>query len=1159
MRLSLLQQELAKHNVFKNYFEHSHHGVKFKIVPGAVAPAAAYHAQKTTGPLLLVTATTREAEMVHGSLLDFVKEDELQFFPNLETLPHEKISPNSQTIAQRIKVIQQMKSNKTSVIVAPIRAIAQSMPTTLANLGSIELIQGEDFNMDELILRMLDFAYTQVDMVTSRGEFAVRGGIIDIFPPNLEYPVRLDFFGDEVDSIRYFTVSDQRSIPVSEVPELAKLSILPCKEILLDDKVRARAKSYIERFPAAKTMLEKISEGIPVDGMESLLPLLSDEMGYFVDYLPKNSHLVFVEDEKIKNRALDLQRTGEQFLAASWNYADDEQSAPVDIRESLATAHFLSSSELIEYLEQNNLDYCSLNALNTDKEFNFSTPSVQTGNIAEIANQLRQFLKQNTVVVSCQSQGAAARLAESFTEQKVNAQSVTEIKIKEPYIQFIAAEQSNSWSCSATFIVVLTEYDILGKRITKHEQKRKIRRRVKNAVDPLQLSKGDYVVHQQHGVGRFIEMVQRNVGVGVQKAAREYLVIEYAPGRRGRPNDRLFVPADQLDQLSNYVGGENPSLSKMGGSDWAKTKSRARSAVKEIAGELIRLYSARKATKGHAFGSDTPWQQELEDSFPYAETIDQLQSIEEVKRDMESPIPMDRLISGDVGYGKTEVAVRAAFKAVQDGKQVAVLCPTTILVQQHLETFIDRFRGFPIRVASLSRFQTTKQAERTMNDIAAGTVDVIIGTHRLLSKNICFKDLGLVIVDEEQRFGVEHKERLKKMRTNVDVLAMSATPIPRTLEMAVTGIREMSSLATPPEERQPVLTYVGAYSGDQVMAAIQREMMREGQVFYVHNRVKSIEETASKIARLVPEARIAVAHGKMSEKQLEQIIIDFWEQKFDVLVSTTIIETGLDISNANTLIVEHADKYGLSQLHQLRGRVGRSRERAYAYFLYDSERELKETAFERLKAVATHNELGAGMQLAMKDLEIRGAGNLLGAEQSGHIAGVGFDLYLRMVGEAVANYRGEKQEKTRELKIELPVNANIPDSYIDGERLRLEAYKKIAAANKMTELAAVREELEDRYGEMPEPVKMLFNVAQLRLATAQYGVYEIIRMGQRIRFAPMQLTESKEMRAKRLYPEIVIKDGFVLIPMPKASFGKELAGEELLAWCVQVLSALCGE
>ena len=527
---------------------------------------------------------------------------------------------------------------------------------------------------------------------------------------------------------------------------------------------------------------------------------------------------------------------------------------------------------------------------------------------------------------------------------------------------------------------------------------------------------------------------------------------------------------------------------------------------------------------------------------------------------MEREIPMDRLISGDVGFGKTEVAVRAAFKAVQDGKQVAVLVPTTLLARQHVETFGDRFSGFPVRVASLSRFQTPKEAKEAVEGLKNGSIDVVVGTHRLLSKEVQFKDLGLVIVDEEQRFGVEHKEALKQMRTDVDVLAMSATPIPRTLEMSLTGIRETSTLATPPEERHPVLTYVGPHTDKQVSAAIRRELMREGQVFFVHNRVSSIDSVAAKLREIVPEARVEVAHGKMSEARLEQIIVDFWDRKFDVLVSTTIIETGLDISNANTLIVDRANNYGLSQLHQLRGRVGRGRDRAYAYFLWNAEKPLGEVALERLKAVAAHNELGSGFQLAMKDLEIRGAGNLLGGEQSGHIAGVGFDLYIRLVGEAVADFKGETEEKVADMKIELPVNAHLPHDYVPGERLRLEAYRKLAAATDAEGIDAVVAELTDRYGEPPAAVVNLIEVARFRVRARAAGLTDVAMQGNFIKFAPATLPESKLLRLNRMYKGAQNKPALdaVMIPKPKTApvGGRDLADAAILTWAGQVLEAL---
>ncbi|MGF1664226.1 MAG: transcription-repair coupling factor, partial [Kineosporiaceae bacterium] len=722
-------------------------------------------------------------------------------------------------------------------------------------------------------------------------------------------------------------------------------------------------------------------------------------------------------------------------------------------------------------------------------------------------------------------------------------------------------------------LAVLTEADLAGQRTSTRDM-RKLPARRRHAVDPETLKPGDFVVHDAHGIGRFVEMTQRVV----QGATREYLVLEYAPSRRGQPGDRVYVPSDALDQVSRYVGGEAPSLSRMGGADWAKAKGRARKAVKQIAGELIQLYSARMATKGHPFGADTVWQRELEDAFPYTETPDQLATIDEVKRDMEKAVPMDRLVCGDVGYGKTEIALRAAFKGVMDGKQAAVLVPTTLLVQQHLATFSERYAGFPVTVRGLSRFSTDAEAKLVREGLADGTVDVVIGTHRLLSNEVRFKDLGLVVVDEEQRFGVDHKEALKKLRTDVDVLAMSATPIPRTLEMAVTGIREMSTLATPPEERHPILTYVGPYDERQVAAAIRRELLREGQVFFVHNRVESIDRAAKRVAEAVPEARVRVAHGRLNEHELERTVLDFWERRFDVLVCTTIVESGLDISNANTLIVDRADRLGLSQLHQLRGRVGRGRERGYAYFLWDREHTLSETAHDRLTTIAANTELGAGMQVALKDLEIRGAGNLLGEEQSGHIAGVGFDLYLRMVAEAVADFRrglaGEEAVEEVSVSVDVPVDAYLPHDYVPSERLRLEVYRRLAAADSVAAVEAIAGELRDRFGArpgaghegaLPEPVAALLEVARFRVEVGALGLRDVAVAGRYLRLGPLELPESGRMRLTRLYPGSIVKQGLssVLVPLPRAPLTAATAGGagsvtgvDLLAWAREVVTAI---
>ncbi|MDP9934571.1 transcription-repair coupling factor (superfamily II helicase) [Paenarthrobacter nicotinovorans] len=1135
--------------------------------------------------VLAVTATGREAEDLTAALASYLPADSVAAFPSWETLPHERLSPRSDTVGRRLSVLRRLTHPETStaaplrVVVAPVRAVVQPIVAGLGDLVPVTLQVGQERSFSEVVRALSDAAYARVDMVTHRGEFAVRGGILDVFPPTEDHPIRVEFFGDEVDQMRWFAVADQRSLTAPGVNHPTELHAPPCREILITPSVMSRAAKLKADMPAAADMLEKIAGGIAVEGMESLAPVLVDAMVPFVDQLPAGSLSVVIEPEKVRTRAHDLAATNEEFLEAAWSTASDGGAAPLDLSSQASTdlhaASFRSLTDTRSAALEHGVSWWSITSLASDEDLVLDIdvlnmrarePRGYQGDVAEMLEFIGSRVRdQWRVVVVTDGPGPAQRLAEVFHDAEIPCSRVESLD-NEPQpgiIEVTTAAVGRGFVLDGLKLGLLTEADLLGRAsASSTKDMRRMPSKRRNAVDPLQLHAGDFVVHEQHGIGRFVELIQRKVtGTSSSDAGlREYLVLEYAPSKRGAPGDRLFVPTDQLDQVTRYVGGDTPALSKMGGADWASTKSKARKAVKEIAGELIRLYSARMASRGHAFAPDTPWQRELEEAFPYVETPDQLTTINEVKADMEREIPMDRLVSGDVGYGKTEIAVRAAFKAVQDGKQVAVLVPTTLLAQQHYETFTERFSGFPLRVRPLSRFQTAKEAKETAEGVKSGAVDVVIGTHRLLSKDFEFKDLGLVIVDEEQRFGVEHKEALKKMRTNVDVLAMSATPIPRTLEMSLTGIRETSTLATPPEERHPVLTYVGPFTNKQTTAAIRRELMREGQVFFVHNRVSSIERIAAQIRELVPEARVEVAHGQMSESRLEKIIVDFWEKRFDVLVCTTIIETGLDISNANTLIVDGADKYGLSQLHQLRGRVGRGRERAYAYFLYPSEKPLGEVALERLKAVAAHNELGAGMQLAMKDLEIRGAGNLLGGEQSGHIQGVGFDLYIRLVGEAVAEYRGEAEEKAAEMKIELPVNAHLPHDYVPGERLRLEAYRKLAAATTHEAIDEVLAELVDRYGEPPLPAQNLIAVARFRVGAREAGLSDVALQGNFIRFSPAQLPESKTMRLNRMYPGSQVKPALdaVLIPKPKTARigGRDLQDAEILQWANNVIEAI---
>ncbi len=1036
--------------------------------------------------MLAVTATAREADDLTAALGSFLPAGRVACFPGWETLPHERLSPQSDTVGRRIAVLRRLAHpagagqphGPLAVVVAPVRSLLQPIVAGLGDLEPVSLQPGQACELDDLLARLVEIGYARNNLVSSRGEIAVRGGIVDVFPPTEEHPLRVEFFGDTIEEIRYFKVADQLSIG----PADNGLWAPPCRELLLTPAVMQRAKDLADSHPELADILGKLAEGITVEGMEAFAPVLADRMDLLLDYLPPGGIVLACDPERIRTRAEDLVRTSQEFLEASWAHAAAGGRAPID----LGSSAFQPIARVRAAAAALNVPWWTIAPFGvTDEEpdplagpgdrvpfrIDASPAPAYRGEVARMLTDVRGWLAEDwRVVLVTEGHGPAQRLAEMLRGEGIGPREQDLAGPPDSGVPYVTtARVENGFVWPAARLVLLTESDLAGHPAglpTTRDMRRMPSRR-RGGVDPLQLAAGDYVVHEQHGVGRYVEMTSRTAA----GATREYLVIEYAPGRRGQPPDRLYVPTDQLDEVTKYSGGEAPALHRLGGADWAKAKGRARKAVRQIASELIRLYSARMASPGFAFGPDTPWQRELEDAFPYIETPDQLGAINEVKRDMERPVPMDRLICGDVGYGKTEIAVRAAFKAVQDGKQAAVLVPTTLLVQQHFSTFSERYAPFPVKVKPLSRFQGAAESAETLRGLADGTVDVVIGTHKLLSPETRFARLGLVVIDEEQRFGVEHKEYLKRLRTEVDVLGMSATPIPRTLEMGVAGIREMSTILTPPEERHPVLTFVGPYEDRQVAAAIRRELLRDGQVFYVHNRVSSIRRVAASVAELVPEARIAVAHGQMNEHELEQIMVDFWERKYDVLVATTIVESGLDIPNANTLIIDRADMYGLSQLHQLRGRVGRGSERAYAYFLYPPERVLTETAHERLATVAQHTEVGAGMYVALKDLEIRGAGNLLGGEQSGHIAGVGFDLYVRMIGEAVSELKGDGPAEKPEVRVELPVNAHIPHDYVPGERLRLEAYTRIAAIDSEADVAVVRDELTDRYGQPPEPVR----------------------------------------------------------------------------------------
>ena len=1140
-------------------------------------------------PVLVVTATGREAEDLTAELTAMLGQ-KVGYFPAWETLPHERLSPGADIIGKRAQILHQLAQGRLDVVVTAARGYSQPLLEQVVGREPIILREEGEYDLEDIV-RDLEFrAYTRVDMVAKRGEFAVRGGIIDIFPTTLDYPVRVEFWGDEVTDIRQFSIADQRTIPEIEV---GSVEIFPARELPITEAIAARAEALATKHPgnaALVELLSKVGERIPAEGMEALLPVLSDSKMVPVSaFMPEGTHVLLIAPEKIRTRIADLESTDAEFMAAGWEAAAMGADGPLATKgldtEASSYRSYESLEKTCEKAGMPAWTFAPTGMFIADEAdtlpLDFEPGPAPRGDIKEIDAMMAQLLAHTQAggraAFIAPAQGAIKRMVERFAEKGIPAKVATpgwqpspgEVTLYQAlsHAGLVFPKVRKHTDADALPLVVVTETDLTGNRVGDIAGAKRRPAKRRNRVDPLALKQGDFVVHETHGIGKFLKMAERTIQSGDESSRREYIVLEYAPSKRGQPADQLWVPMDSLDMLSKYTGGESPHLSKMGGSDWKNTKKKARAAVREIAGELVELYAKRQAAPGHQFPPDTPWQMEMEDNFPYVETEDQMMAIDAVKSDMESQVPMDRVIVGDVGYGKTEVAVRAAFKAVQDGKQVAVLVPTTLLAQQHYDTFVERMGGFPLEIRVLSRFTSTKDSKEIIKQLATGEIDVVIGTHRLLQTGVHWKNLGLIVVDEEQRFGVEHKEHIKALKASVDVLTMSATPIPRTLEMSMAGIREMSTILTPPEDRHPVLTYVGAYEDKQVAAAIRRELLRDGQTFFIHNKVSDIEKKAREIRDLVPEARVVVAHGQMNEELLEKTVQGFWDREYDVLVCTTIVETGLDISNANTLIVENAHHMGLSQLHQLRGRVGRSRERGYAYFLYPKGATLTETSYDRLATIAQNNDLGAGMAVAMKDLEMRGAGNVLGAQQSGHIAGVGFDLYVRLVSEAVDAFkalaRGEMPKATdngpKEIRIDLPVDAHIPESYINSERLRLEVYRKLAASQDEKDLRLAVEEMEDRYGPIPEEVSRLLAVARLRHQARAAGVTDITVQGTRIKVHPVDLPDSKQVRLKRLFPGSNYRAAAKAIQLsfPKAGrnvTSPKLRDVELVQWMADFLA-----
>ena len=1076
------------------------------VSDGAKAAVLAALARSTPQPILIVVPKPHHADALVDELRAWLGEPSAQrvlLFPERDALPYERLAPDPDDVARRLQVVDAMSpplplwesgpGGEGPLIVACAAAVAQRTmtPGELART-SIAIERGARAQQLDL-LRALDAGGYRIEpQVTAPGEASRRGGIIDVWPPAEELPLRIELFGDDVESIRTFDPATQRSYGLRDA-----LRIGPARELLVDP---ARLRQLGEHMQLAGLRgeqrerfegdVEAMRAGESFDGIGLYTAFLTT--GTLLDHLPPDALLVIDEpadvaalqqehDEAAHQARRELEQRGELPHGMP-----DPHVSWADLHAAIeAQPHRLSLSRWATGEAEAPDAHAAV-------RLPFGPAATYGGRLRPLADELSQTLRrgQQVVVVSTQSKRLAELLEEHDVFARV-AETMTEPQLGRGALTLMHGSLPHGWSVGeeGAGLTLLTDAEVFG---FSKQRRAPPRRGATREAFLADLVPGEFVVHVEHGIARFAGLARK----GVSGEEREYLELQYADG------DRLFVPTEQVDRVSRYVGPSEhrPSLTRLGSQEWPRAKARVRRAVQELAKELLQLYASREVAEGHAFPPDTAWQTELEASFPYVETVDQVSAIHDVKRDMENTRPMDRLVCGDVGYGKTEVAVRAAFKAVMEGMQVAVLVPTTVLAQQHFNTFRQRVAGFPLKVEMLSRFRSDRDQRRVVADAAGGSVDIVIGTHRLLQKDVSFKNLGLVIIDEEQRFGVTHKERLKQMRSQVDVLTLTATPIPRTLNMALTGIRDMSTIETPPEERLPIKTYVTEFDDHLVREAITREMERGGQVFFVHNRVHNIELVASHLREIVPEAEIRIGHGQMPEDQLERVMLDFTEGNADVLVCTTIIESGLDIPNVNTIIINNADKFGLAQLYQLRGRVGRGAARAYAYLLYEKHHPLSEVAQKRLQTIFEATELGAGFQIALRDLEIRGAGNLLGAEQSGQIGTVGFDLYVKLLADAVeglkALAKGEPPPPSAlqpPVVIDLPLQAFIPESYVADINLRLSLYQRMASAEAADAAEDLERELNDRFGPPPAPVRNLLYIVRLRVLAKRAHVASIAR------------------------------------------------------------------
>jgi len=1074
-------------------------------------------AEQACPAALVITAGEAEAGQVYDDLASLLPGAQIEQFPVYELLPYHVLAHGKEVLSGRLRVLESFCTPSPSpsaerghpfcegmspiIVVAPVEALLRRLsPPEVFTSMRIELGVGDRFEPGDLAGRLVAMGFERVDLVESPGHFSTRGGIVDVYPPTRNMPVRLEFFDDEVDSIRNFEVGSQRS-----GDKLNRLVIFPAREFVVSGEtwplgrgaVRAEYRIQQRKLsragdPAALRFFEEhfgrltdmLSDGVYFPGLELFLPYFYPRPVSLLDYLPGAAPVFLYEPGKIREIVQSIQRERAE------TYADllaGGKVLPGQIKG------YMEWDDFIGGVAARRAVYFSLLPrqapfIRPQNIINFTAKSMHSfmGRTDMLAGEIRNWRRNgNAVVLLVTGKDRGSHLLDTLRDEKVDLYYISSLdrEVQAGNVVIAHGHLSGGFELVNARLVVITEGEIFGQRKRKRrEQQRESESRLEPFTD---LKTGDYVVHVNHGIGRYQGIVPLDIG----DIRKEYLLIKYAG------EDKLYVPTDQVGLLQKYLGAEAdaPKLSKLGGAEWTRVKNRVREAVRDIAQDLLELYAARETIQGYAYGPDTVWQREFEDSFPYEETADQTKAIGEVKRDMESPRTMDRLLCGDVGYGKTEVALRAAFKAVMEGKQVAVLVPTTILAQQHYNTFRERFSRYPVQVEMLSRFRTHREQRQILSGLAAGRIDIVIGTHRLVQDDIAFKDLGLVVVDEEQRFGVSHKEKLKQLRNTVDVLTLTATPIPRTLHMSLVGVRDTSLLETPPENRFPVQTYVLEEDPVLIREAIRRELNRDGQVYFVHNRVADLDRVANWIKSLAPEARVITAHGQMGEEVLEQIMLDFIDGAYDILVCTTIIESGLDIPNVNTLIVKEANNFGLAQLYQLRGRVGRANRLAYAYLTFRKDRVINEVAEKRMAAIREFTEFGSGYKIAMRDLEIRGAGNLLGAEQHGHIAAVGFDLYCRLLEEAVQEARGQKVEQLVDTVVELPVEAYIPADYITDANQKVELYRRIASLRREDGVPELEEELVDRFGDLPAPVLNLLRVARIRVVAGRLRIKSISR------------------------------------------------------------------